>query len=307
MKRSYFSLLLASACLLLAPISAHAAQSPIAKALGNLRWGMSELEVKNALKGKSDLASSHVDFDGKRTRYDGSVIGEEYTHGNDESMLSFKDSGAENYLFFIGGELWKWVKIYPTASFKGGFASAVKKKFGKGYDKNGEVNPGSGAVYNYIEYMDRNTRLRAVDKSAEAQRYVLMFESMETARSLSALRSNTIRRGTPPKKSTAVAKRKVADDDDEEESVAARAPAPVSAPGTLASKGKGKKSIMGDEQHEETADEYESRKEKMQADARAQQQRMHQRGEEAKKGKILDELAGMDDDDPTAGLDGKKE
>ena len=187
MKRSHCGLLLAGFCLLFAlPQVAHAAASPLAKALGNLRWGMSELEVKNALKGKTDsaaLAKSHVDFDGKRTRYDGSLIGEEYTHGNDESMLAYKDKDAENYLFFIGGELWKWVKVYPTSTFRGRFAETVKKKFGKGYEKNGEVNPGSGALYDYIEYNDRNTRLRAVDKSAEGQRYVLMFESAATARS----------------------------------------------------------------------------------------------------------------------------
>src|SRR5689334_12442060 len=107
MKRSYCGLLLVGLCLAVAP-SAHAAPSVVAKALGNLRWGMSESEVQNALKGKTDsgkLASSHVDFDGKRCRYDGSVIGEEYTHGNDESMLAFKDKDAENYLFFVGGEL----------------------------------------------------------------------------------------------------------------------------------------------------------------------------------------------------------
>lgn len=305
MKRSYCGLLLA-VCLLGAPLAAHAAPSPLAKALGNLRWGMSELEVRNALKGKTDsnkLAQSRVEFDGSRSRYDGSVIGEEYTHGNDESVLAFKDTDSENYLFFIGGELWKWIKVYPTSSFKGGFASSVKKKFGKGYDKNGEVNPGSGAVYDFVEYIDRDTRLRAVDKSAAAQRYVLMFESMATARSIASLRDNTIRRGSPPKKAAAVAKKKVADDDDE---VATRAPAPVSAPGTLASKsGKGKKSIMDDEQHEETAEEYNARKQRLQADAREQQKRLHQRNEESKKGKILDDLAGIEDDDPMSGMSEK--
>jgi hypothetical protein len=305
MKRSYCGLLLAGFCLLALPTTvALAAPSPLAKAMGNLRWGMSELEVKGALKGKTDtsqLSASHVEFDGKRSRYDGSVIGEEYTHGNDETMLSFKDKDAENYLFFIGGELWKWVKVYPTGAFRGGFADAVKKKFGKGYEKNGEVNQGSGAVYDFVEYLDRNTRLRAVDKSAEAQRYVLMFESLETARSIASLRSDTIRRGTPPKKA-AVAKRKVEDDEE-----VTRAPAP-SAPGTLASRvAKNKKSIISEnENHEETADEYQARKQRMQADAREQQKRLHQRNEEAKKGKVLDELAEIEDDDPMAGMAGEK-
>jgi hypothetical protein len=306
MKRSYCGLLLAGLSLLgLLTTTAHAAPSPLAKAMGNLRWGMSELEVKSALKGKtntSQLAASHVEFDGKRSRYDGSVIGEEYTHGNDETMLTFKDKDAENYLFFIGGELWKWVKVYPTSSFRGGFVDAVKKKFGKGYQKNGEVNSGSGAAYDFVEYLDRNTRLRAVDKSADAQRYVLMFESLETTRAISSLRGNTIRRGTPPKKSSAVASKRR--DDDEE---VTRAPAP-SSPGTLASKvAKNKKSIISEsENREETADEYQARKQRTQAEAREQQKRLHQRNEEAKKGKILDELAEIENDDPMAGMAGEK-
>jgi len=306
MKRSYCGLLLVGFCLLGLPAAALAAPSPLAKAMGNLRWGMSELEVRNALKGKTDaqqLAASRVEFDGKRTRYDGSVIGEEYTHGNDESMMVFKDKDAENYLFFISGELWKWVKVYPTSSFKGGFEGAVKKKFGKGYEKNGEVNPGSGAAYDFVEYIDRETRMRAVDKSADAQRYVLMFESMATARSIAGLRGNTIRRGTPPKKAVA-SKSKPADEADDEE--VTRAPAP-SAPGTLASRvAKNKKSIISEsENREETAEEYSARKERIQADAREKQKRLHQRNEESKKGKILDELAEIDDDDPMSGMNEK--
>ena len=221
-------------------------------------------------------------------------------------MMTYKDAdGSDNYYFFIGGELWKWVKVYPTASFRGGFANAVKKKFGKGYDKNGEVNSGSGAVYDFVEYIDRDTRLRAVDKSSEGQRYVLMFESMATARSIASLRSDTIRRGTPAKKA-AVAKRKVVEDDEDDEEEVTRAPSPVSAPGTLASKaGKGRKSIMQNEQHDETAEEYNARKQRIMQAERDQQKRVHARGEEAKKGKILDELAGIDDDDPMSGMGDK--
>jgi hypothetical protein len=178
----------------------------------------------------------------------------------------------------------------------------VQKKFGKGYAKKGEVNPGSGASYDFVEYIDRDTRLRAVDKSSAGQRYVLMFESMATARSITSLRSNTIRRGTPPKK-TAVAKKQVVDDEDDDEEVT-RAPSPVSAPGTLAGR-VNKKSITQDEPDEETAEEYNARKQRMQAESREQQKRLHQRNEEAKKGKILDELAGIDDDDPMSGMNEK--
>jgi len=311
MKRLFGLLVVSLAAFVAVPGAAHAAPSPIAKALGNLRWGMSESEVKGALKAKTDaraLAQSHVDFNGARTRHDGSIVGEEYTHGNEESMLTFKDSSADNYLFFIGDELWKWVKVYPAAAFKGNFADSVKKKFGKGYEKQGEVNPGSGASYSYVEFLDRNTRLRAVDKSNEYRSVVLMFESMDTVRSLSSLRSNTIRRGTPPKKSTAVASKRPSssdDDGDDDRFSSGRAPARmISAPAKSASNSSKKQSIFAGENqnHDETDAEYEARKARMKADARDKQQRTHERTQEAKKGKILDDLAEIDDSDPISGM-----
>jgi len=288
------------------PGQVHAAPSPIAQVMGNLRWGMSELEVKGALKGKVSGLSAAT-FDGKRARTDGTVVGEEYTHGNEESMLSYKDKDAENYLFFIGNELWKWVKVYPTGKFSSGLAPAVKKRFGKGYDKQGEVNPGSGASYSYVEFVDRNTRLRAVDKSSDYHVYVLMFESLDTSRALASLRTNTIRRGTPAKKSSAVAKRPVQKDDDEDDApVASRS---ASAPGPMASNsGKQKKSVFADEhaQKDETDEEYRARKERLRNEERDAQRRLHERGQEQKKGKVLDELAGIDDEDPLSGMNSGK-
>jgi hypothetical protein len=288
------------------PGQAQAGSNTIAKALGNLRWGMSEREVTSALKGKTDvkaLERSRIEFDGDRSRFDNTMIGEEYTHGNDETALTFKDKDSENYLFFIGGELWKWVKVYPASAFGTKFTTSVKKKFGKGYEKEGEVNPGSGAVYSYIELNDRNTRLRAVDKSESHRAYVLMFESLDTARSIASLRGNTIRRGTPAKKAAAVAKRPSADEEDEGDSrSASRTSNAPSAPGTLASAGKSKKSIFSGEQRDETDEEYSARKAKLVADQRNQARRTHERSEETKKGKILDELAEIDDEDPISGM-----
>ena len=303
MKRTWFGLLAFAFCTAIVG-QAHAAPSPIAKVMGNLRWGMNELEVKSALKGKVSGLSGTT-FDGKRASTDGTVVGEEYTHGNEESVLSYKDSGAENHLFFIGGELWKWVKVYPASSFKKDFAGSVKKKFGKGYDKQGEVNNGSGASYSYVEFVDRNTRLRAVDKSAEHRVYVLMFESLDTARSIASLRTNTIRRGLPAKKSSAVAKRPVQDDEEDEAPVASsRRGSDASSSGAIASNGSGKqkKSLFASENKGETDEEYQARKERMRQEERDAQRRLHERKEESKKGKILDELAGIDDEDPLSGM-----
>ena len=311
MKRSSVALLLVT---LVMPSVAFAESGSIAGALGNLRWGMNDREVKSALKAKAkgaagSLDSSYVEFNGKTSRYDNTPIGEEYTHGNEEAMLSYKDSdGSENYYFLIGGQLWKWVKLYPASAFGGSnygkFSATVQKKFGTGHEKEGEVNPGSGARYKFIEFLDRNTRLRAVDKTASTGKYALMFESMDTVRSLASLRSNTIRRGTAAKKQSAAVAKNDADDED-------RAPSkpqpqrllqPATQPGSIAAAGK-KKSLFSDEENKgDTAESYQAKKQRVQREASDRQRRNYEKGEDQKKGKQLDGLAGVDDDDPISGM-----
>ncbi len=301
MMRSYVGLLLVTLVGLYAAPAA-ASGNAIAGAMGNLRWGMNEREVRTALEGKlskadaRELNSSYVEFDGKKTRWDHSDVAEEYTHGNEESMLSYKDrDGSSNYYFFIGGQLWKWVKLYPASAFGGSdfsrFSKKVRARFGKGYEKDGEVNPGSGAKYKFLEFLNRNTRLRAVDKTDEHHEYALMFEAMDTVRSLAALRSNTIRRYKAPSRSRAVAS---------SDAEPTRALAPVHA-GAIASKETGKRSIFGNGQHAETREEYIARKQRAEQEAREKQRHIYERSQESKKGKILDSLAGLDDSDPIAG------
>jgi hypothetical protein len=318
MKRSHVGLsFLTLAGLLAAPAAAFA--NPIAGAMGNLRWGMNEHDVRTALeakiKDKSELralASSYVEFDGKNTSWDHSPVAEEYTHGNEESMLSSKGSDSDNYYFFIGGQLWKWVKLFPASAFGGGhdfdrFASKVRARFGKGYDKEGEVNPGSGASYKFVEFLDRNTRLRAVDKTGQQNQYALVFEAMDTVRSLASLRSSTIRR-FKAKATRAVASAEPTHNEAPASSV--RAPSRGSATsGAVASNGSNggngaakKRSIFtGEEQGADSQDDYNARKKRAQAEADSKQRHMFERGQESKKGKVLDDLAGMDDSDPIAG------
>jgi hypothetical protein len=306
MKRSNVGLLIVLfATQLAAP--ALASSNAIAGALGNLRWGMSDREVRTALKAKisgKDLA--YVEFDGKPNHWDSTPVAEEYTHGNEEAMLSYKDTDhSENYYFFIGGQLWKWVKVYPTAAFGGHdasrFSAKIRDRFGSGRDKQGEVNPGSGQSYPFVEFLDRNTRLRAVDKSQQQDKYVLMFEAMDTVRSLASLRSNTIRRATV-KRSGAVASGPAPSRVEAPASTIPKAQKADSSGGALASKGgKGKKSIFADEQGGDSEADYNAKKQRVQAEAREKQRHTYERQQESKKGKILDDLAGMDDDDPLSG------
>jgi len=153
------------AVLLVSP--ALASNNPLSGAMGNLRWGMRTHDVKSALRSeltdKSKLAgleTSYVEFDGRPTRWDNTALAEEYTQGNDEAMMTVEDNdGTRNYYFFIGGELWKWVKLYPRSAVDGrdfaGFTSTIQRRFGKGHPKKGEVNTGSGKSYSCKCYLSR--------------------------------------------------------------------------------------------------------------------------------------------------------
>ncbi len=301
---------------LLLAVPATGSAQAIAKSMGNLRWGMSDTEVKRvvkvkiadqyeaklkkakgasksalerevASKGKA-LDQSHVDFTGKSSRWDRTPIAGEFTYGADESMLTVNDGDSDNYYFFIDGRLWKWVKLYPASAFGGKnfnkFSGAISKRFGKGYKKEGELNAGTGKEYTWLEFLDRQNRLRAVDRTSDAGGYALVFEEMDTVRQLATLRPNAPRKSKPS--------RNVSDDDSEESH------SPVATTKQPANK----RSLFGSEQQEETDSDYESRKKQALADKREHQRRSFEREQEMKKGKALDSLQGVDDDDPLSGM-----
>lgn len=309
MKRSYLVSLAVQALLLAMPAVGNA--QAIGKAMGNLRWGMSDTDVVRVTKTRMadqyaekikkakgsakaslerELASKQkaingkvVEFTGKSSRWDKTPIAGEYGYGTGESMLAIDDGESENYYFFLDGRLWKWVKLYPTSQFGGKsfgkFSSAIQKKFGKGYKKETELN-GSSQKYTFLEYLDRNSRLRAIDRSSDANKYSLVFEEMATVRQIAQLR---------PTQKKAPARLATADDDEDE----------VAAKPQKADK---HRSVFGNDDADESQDNYEARKAEMIAKKREQQRKAYEREQEMKKGKALDSLQGVDDDDPLAGM-----
>ena len=58
----------------------------------------------------------------------------------------------------------------------------------------------------------------------------------------------------------------------------------------------------GSSGNQESEREYKKRVKRERAAAMAKQRKMHARKNEAKKGKVLDSLGGIDDEDPMSGL-----
>lgn len=294
--------------------SAAAAGSKLAKYMGDLRWGMSESEVIRYLENrlsdkykplikkaggrretalreelrrlKREIRSSHVEFDGSRTRWDRSVVAGEFNQDNEESMLVFEGNGYESFYLFHEGRLWKWVKAVDTQKFGGRDLKKVgkklKKRFGKGHMKTSERNPTAGKQ-RFLEWRDRNSRLRAVDVTREHGQFSLVFVQTSTDRELASARNKQKRRGGG--------------------SSMARAPERSRSPAMGAGSKKKRKSIFGGGGGDESERAYRARVKREKKAALAKQRRMHDRKSERKKGKALDDVSGLEDTaDPMAGL-----
>jgi hypothetical protein len=323
MKRSLFWLLAVGMMSSTFVHRAAAAPSAIATSMGDLRWGLSESEVaayvqrhlgeqynaeiaktkdggkqsklRSELKrAQSDAAKSLVQFDGAKSRWDNSPIAGEFTYGNGESLIASKGPEGDNYYFFVNGRLWKWVELVDKSAAGGDFkkfSASVEGKFGKGRVKKGELTPGQGNTQ-WLEYLDRNSRMRAADQTGKRSTFALVYEEMATVRELASSR--------PTKPSRAGG----ASDDDESE---VKSSGPKSGPaakqddGQLA-KAPSKKSMFAAEHQNETENDYQSRKQKAANDARDKALKAHERKEEAKKGEALKQLDGLSDSDPLGGL-----
>lgn len=327
MKRSMSLVAMALCALLLTVGQAAAAGSKLADAMGNLRWGMSESDVmrvvgyklkedygdriKKARGGRKDslseemndklrgLKKSVVRFDGKRSSWDASQIAGEFTHGNGETMVFVKDGKSQTYYFFINGGLWKWIKVFDASTFGGKnfkkFQKMVGKKFGNGMVKSGQRLDGVNKEQTWVEFLDRNSRLRAVDETKFYGSYALVFEQMETVRDLASLRSNTIRRNQP--KNSAVARAVGGDRDADESGVVDKITGKDRRNAGRLSK---RRSLFAEEKEQETQAEYERRVKREQASQRAKQRRAHERKKSKERGKALAGVGGGDD--PLGGL-----
>jgi hypothetical protein len=327
MKRFWAMFLVVGLCWTGSQGQASAEASKIATSLGDLRWGMSESDVitfvrrkiaeqyesqiskakgskqsqlrEDMKRAQTSVKNSQVSFDGSRSRWDSSAVAGEFTYGNSESMVVYEDEGSQNYYFFINGRLWKWYKAFDTRAFGGSnfkkFTTSIEKKFGKGHAKSGELSPGQGKTQ-WVEYLDRNSRLRAADNTKRGV-FALIFEEMETVRDLASLRGTT----TPSRSSYAKA------DDSDSESGSPRGASMGSTRSAKAdddqiAKANTRKSIFAQEQQTETDAEYKARKQRLANEEREKQRSMHSRKEEAKKGEALKQIEGINDSDPLGGL-----
>ena len=227
------STLLASAALLALAVGAEAqggASAPlsdgIATELGEVRWGWSEAQLvshfeaqireryrrplqtardalqEDALRQRMAdeirrLRESRYAFNGRASGHDSGFLRDEFTHNNGESMLRVRGENTEDFYFFIRGRLWKWYRAFDARVFEGAdfaqFREALEGRFGASRLRRGQLHEAADER-EWIEWRDRETRLRAIDNTTFYGFYCLVFESRDTLRRLPQLRRNRPRR-----------------------------------------------------------------------------------------------------------------
>ena len=183
----------------------------VGKALGKLKWGMSKDQVVKVLINQvkeeyrpkiaktrdaveedrlrheagdriQAIRKSYVEFNGEPTGWDASFLKPEFGQNNGESLVVMRDGNSQNFYFFHNGGLWKWYKAFESKTFGGkafkGFAAIVQAKFGKGkIVQKGEYVP--GVERRWVEWQNKDSRLRAVDLTSFYGFYSLVFEDKD--------------------------------------------------------------------------------------------------------------------------------
>jgi hypothetical protein len=142
-----------------------------------------------------ELRNSYITFNGQtaQRRWDSSYIAEEYTHGNNESMLVREDreANARDFFFFFNDRLWKRYRSQTLQSGSGidfnTFAMSIEGAFGDGLKFMREDMPD---VVQTVIWQDSTTRMHLVDNSAFYNAFALVFEDRATLSRLEELRRN---------------------------------------------------------------------------------------------------------------------
>ncbi len=192
----------------------------IAQELGQIRWGATHDQVLDYYRGflraqfqprlknlgmleqarvveqrESAIRAverTYVEFDGAQAHrgWDSSFVGEEYTHGNNESMLVYEDArGNREFFFFINDRLWKRVQARNTGGARidfDDFSAQLEALFGPGR------RVMDGTRLRTVEWQDEATRLHVVDNTTFFSAFCLVYQEVATLSQLAALRRNTL-------------------------------------------------------------------------------------------------------------------
>ena len=185
--------------------------------LGEIEWGDSKDQVLKKLKAKmlkklrqrkdlrhdrvkmqrahrrlndefEEIKASYQELEGKKTGYEVSVIADEYTKNNSESLLKINDNVAQRFFFFIDGSFYKMVVAYKqhyleNVGFKA-FIGQVSKKYGKP-DETDYAEIGGEETLALAKWKDGRTILRVKNEQEFFGTYAMAFSDRKLVERMS--------------------------------------------------------------------------------------------------------------------------
>lgn len=136
------------------------------------------------------LKKSYTKFEGKRTGFEGDVIGMEFTHKNGESMLKWDAGKHVEYMFFFNERFWKRVRTFRRDSFADNitfsdYVTTLVNRLGEGKDVRDD-----GGELTAVHWQNKDTLVVAEDRTDMYGVYSLSFIAKVTNGHLSRLRKN---------------------------------------------------------------------------------------------------------------------
>lgn len=145
--------------------------------------------LKDLMDKKRKFEESRVQFKSERTGYEVSVVANEFTPNNNESMLMMRDEHAQRYYMFIDGKFYKLVVAYNKNYLQGvtfeNFVGQTMKRYGRPKDIE------YGEILGDEELMKASWSSRKTDLMLNNQRemfntYSMVFSDCQRSKSLLA-------------------------------------------------------------------------------------------------------------------------
>jgi hypothetical protein len=161
------------------------------EALKNAGGAVEEDNVRAKIRRELNrLKQSYIQFDGKPTGYESSLVSTEFTHNNAESMLMWDAEKFVEYLFFFDGRFWKRVRAFRQEMFGGqmtfeDYVKSLTDHFGPGK----EIRNDAGKLTE-VQWQNNDTYMFAQDQSGFFGVYCLVFVAKVTYENLDKLRPN---------------------------------------------------------------------------------------------------------------------